>query len=1004
MNDLLTLRSQSTVMHNQARVASALMLLSLSLSICDWAQSAKPADAPSPAATVTDQTKEAIIVERDITKVVFESDGTGTREVTTAFRVLSQAGVQAFAVLTFRYTSANEAVGFDYVRVRKPDGTVIVTPDYNIQDMPADVTRSAPMYSDIHEKQVTVKALGVGDVLEYLVRYRTVKPQVAGQFWFEYSFNKDYIAKDQQLEISVPRDKYVKIACPGFQPQIKDSGDRRIYTWKSSNLERNDTDAQIPKRESPKPSVQITTFRSWEEVGRWYDTLQRTQLTVTPAIQVKANELTKGLTNDEDRIRAIYNFVSTHYHYVSLSFGIGRYQPHPAEDVLENEYGDCKDKHTLLAALLKAAGYEAWPALINAQRKIDPEVPSPGQFNHVITVVSRNSTLIWLDTTAEVAPFGLILANLRDKQALVIPTNKAPSLVKTSADPPFAGSQTFTAEGKLSPDGTLTAHIEQTVRGDNEVYYRLAFRSVSMAQWKGMGWWISYTSGFKGEVTDVTASAPDATDKPFQFAYDYMQKSYGDWGNHRIIGFTPRFSIERYAVLEEEPGEPVWLGAPGEIVYSSKIQLPSGYTPTIPAEVNLNEDFAAYYSSYSFKDGVLTERRRLTIKKSEVTLNSWETYKKFCAAVSDDGDKWIGVIGEDAYSMFQQGYIALQSHDLVKAEAWFRRVLKIDPKYSDAALILSQLLTGEQKYSEGIAVLEKAIDLAPDNSALQYQLGYTYLQNGQREKGLPLLEKVLATETRSNRFNDVAYSLANKNVSLDLAKQYGDKALQQVEVASLRTDTEEEALKNTASLGATWDTLGWIYFRLGKYDRALPFLRAAWLLSQQPVVGDHLAQLYERVGKRQEAVRILRLAFAAGPPGDEWNEIRDHYQRLVGKGAEPGVFTIDRRPDGTFTPSPAEQLSRMRTIKVSTAGAAHEFGTATFSIVFSPGKVENVTYVSGAEGLKSMASRMSTAKFNVEFPDAGPVRMTRRGILSCGSLGCDFVLLLPDRTSVHAAD
>ena len=72
---------------------------------------------------------------------------------------------------------------------------MVVTPDYNIQDMPAEVSRSAPMYSDVHEKHVTVKALGVGDTLEYLVRYRTTKPQVPGQFWFAYNFRKEWLSR-----------------------------------------------------------------------------------------------------------------------------------------------------------------------------------------------------------------------------------------------------------------------------------------------------------------------------------------------------------------------------------------------------------------------------------------------------------------------------------------------------------------------------------------------------------------------------------------------------------------------------------------------------------------------------------------------------------------------------------------------------------------------------------------------------------------------------------------
>src|SRR5262249_50949561 len=149
------------------------------------------------------------------------------------------------------------------------------------------------------------------------------------------------------------------------------------------------------RADQARPTVKMTTFRTWDEVGRWYNELQRPQLAETPKIQAKAAELTKGLNTDDEKIRAIYNFVATRFRYVSLSFGVGRYQPHAAEDVLSNEYGDCKDKHTLLASLLGAAGIEAWPALLNSNGKIDPDVPTPGQFNHVITYIPHGDKPIW---------------------------------------------------------------------------------------------------------------------------------------------------------------------------------------------------------------------------------------------------------------------------------------------------------------------------------------------------------------------------------------------------------------------------------------------------------------------------------------------------------------------------------------------------------------------------------------------------------------------------------
>ncbi len=260
-----------------------------------------------PAAAVQDFSKEAYVLEKLNTRIVVEDDGTNTRERTAEIRILADAGVKAFAVLSFTYTSANEVVDVDYVRVRKPDGTVVKTPDFNIQDMPGEVTRSAPLYSDIHEKHIAVKALAVGDVLEYLVRYRVVKPEVPGHFWFEDSFIKDAIVKEQRVELSVPAAKYVKVSSPDFKPEVHEEGTRRIYIWTHSNLIVPEKDPrELPLRSLPRPSVQVTTFKSWEEVGRWYGELQKEPLQATPDIQKKAAELTKGLKTDDEKIRAIY--------------------------------------------------------------------------------------------------------------------------------------------------------------------------------------------------------------------------------------------------------------------------------------------------------------------------------------------------------------------------------------------------------------------------------------------------------------------------------------------------------------------------------------------------------------------------------------------------------------------------------------------------------------------------------------------------------------------------
>jgi tetratricopeptide (TPR) repeat protein/transglutaminase-like putative cysteine protease len=1049
-----------------------------------------------------DFSKEAFTIERTFTRITAESDGTGTREVTAEVKMLADAGVKAFGVINFTYTSANETVEFDYVRVRKPDGTVVKTPDYNIQDMPGEVTRTAPLYSDIHEKHVAVKGLSVGDVLEYLVRYRVFKPNVPGQFWYEYSFTKNAIAKDERLEVSVPFEKYIKVVSPEFKPEVQQEGTRRVYRWAHANLEVKQKDPdEPPLRIPPNPDVQITTFTSWEEVGRWYGGLQKDPLAVTPAIQAKAAELTKGLKTDDEKIHALYNFVSLKFHYIGLDFGIGRYQPHAADDVLDNGYGDCKDKHTLLASLLKAEGIEAWPVLIHASRKLDADVPSPAQFNHVITVVPRGGQYIWLDTTPEVAPYGLLMLTLRDKQALVIPADKAPMLMTTPQNPPFLMEQEFSMEGKLGGDGTFTGHAEESFRGDAEVLLRIMFRQVPESQWKEVTQRFSYGMSFGGDVSNVKASAPDDLDHPFGLSYDYVRKNYADWDNHQIIPPLPPTGIEvAKNSKDKKPQEPVLLGGLGKVIYRSRVELPEGYLAAAPARCHLTEPYADYSASTVIEDGIMITNRELEIKSNEVALNDWEGLRNFGRAISDDEYNYIrlnatGAATEstagagkkkeedknlDVDDAFREGSDALQRRDYKRAQELFekviaknpaykgahlnlggallaqsqfgdalselhkeeevspddprayqiaaamisyrgsrdaaieewRKLLKVDPQNRTAASVLGQLLYQGGKYSEAVGVLESALKAAPDSPGLLMQLGDAYFKTGQIDKGV--VEMRAAIEQKSDdpmTLNNVAYTLAENKVSLDLARQYAEKAANRLdEKAQGSESSSETGLQVTYELSLVWDTLGWVYFQQGDVKRAENFVGPAWLLGEESVVAEHLGEIYEKEGKTQQAARMYEYALAVSSvptsamgmgttPLDvqkayqtRTDEIRTRYRKLTGK--EVPLAEIRRLPNGEWTQTPAEQLRHSREIKLP--NQAKLSGSAKFIVALKPGKIESAEYDSGDDSLDVVADKLKAAHYPVEFPpDSGAILVLRVNVSCHPASPCIAALVNP---------
>ena len=447
---------------------------------------------------------EAAVVERDEVLYRFNADGTGSRVETAAIRIQSGAALQGFAVLSLPYASGTQELEIVYARVRKPDGTVIATPITDAQDQSAPTTQLAPMYSDMHVKQLPVRSLAVADTLKIQTRLTQKQAEVPGEFWGAETFGVGLVYLDRRIELRVPRSKTVTVYSPKDPPETTESGEDRVYRWKGAQLRPSHAkDDDAPPQDKTAP-ITWTTFPSWEAVGAWYQGLIEGRDAVTPALQAKADEITAGAKTDTHKVRALYEYVSQHNHYIAVDFGVGRYQPHTAIAVLVNQYGDCKDKHILLAALLRAKGSQPSAVLIGAGVEMNEKVPSPAAFNHLITLVDVDGGPVWLDATTEVAPYRVLLPVLRDKQALVVPAKSGqgvPHLAKTPAELPFAAVQRYDGQFELAKDGTTKGNVTVTLRGDDEVLMRYASRQVARAQWDQLGQAYVDNSGFNGKPT-----------------------------------------------------------------------------------------------------------------------------------------------------------------------------------------------------------------------------------------------------------------------------------------------------------------------------------------------------------------------------------------------------------------------------------------------------------------------------------------------------------------------
>ena len=169
------------------------------------------------------------------------------------------------------------------------------------------------------------------------------------------------------------------------------------------------------------PFVQASSFKSYAAIGDAYQVKAKQKTTVTPAIQSIADNLTHGIDDQKQQVRQLYNWVSKNIRYIGSYIGNGGYVPHDSQTIFDNRWGDCKDHVVILEALLAAKGIASSPALIDTDDSyVLPKLPAD-MFNHVITYVP--SLDLYLDSTAQLAPFGTLPSVDMNKQVVLTAMN-----------------------------------------------------------------------------------------------------------------------------------------------------------------------------------------------------------------------------------------------------------------------------------------------------------------------------------------------------------------------------------------------------------------------------------------------------------------------------------------------------------------------------------------------------------------------------------------------------
>lgn len=590
------------------------------------------------------------------TSIRFEADGASRKEVHTRVRINTELGTRQFARLNFDYNRAFETVEIPLARItHSGGGTADILPSA-VTDQPNSVVVDFSAYQDIRRKTIRILGLQPTDILEYRVVTKTTHAPLAPDFYMFHTFAMDAIVTQERFELDLPSSRAVQLRVnPGtaasYEGKAGEGTASRVvrrweYRWSSAEAK-----AKSAQDFSAEPDVALTTFSSWKQLSaRLAEKFEVTE-NIAPEVIAKSNDLTKSAQKSEEKIEAIYDFVSQKIVTVELPTDSNGFRPRPAAEILSSGYATPEDKMVLFSALVRTAKMPAIVALAGAPDSAEKMLPRPSMFTHALVWTGNGGPGFWLDPSMEVAPFRMIGSNLRGRPAfLLLPEDQDNASLSrwltVPVDLPFAASQQVNVHASLAADGQLTAKVHYALRGDNELLLRVAFHQTAKEKWKDLGQLLSISDGFRGQVANVSASDPSNTRQPFSVDYEIVMPKFVDWSKKpvRIPALLPQLGLPDGSVntVGGTAVSAIDLGTPLDVDTRVTLQLPPSTTAHSPTGTSVERDYATFASKYTMEgpnsagNVTLTASRHVHFLLREVPASRITDYRAFVHAVQND--------------------------------------------------------------------------------------------------------------------------------------------------------------------------------------------------------------------------------------------------------------------------------------------------------------------------------------------------------------------------------
>ena len=367
--------------------------------------------------------EDSYIVLFDEGRKEIHEDGSYIYTAHVKYKILKEDALDYLGEKEIDYLSATEKVEIVKALVIKPDGSKIRAK--KIQDV--SPYSGYPSYSDLKTKIITMRDIAVGDVLELEYRIIARHSRMPGETWGTFYFFDSVPMDVSRFVLTAPSATQINIKSENLdiEPVItySEDGATKTYTWERKDCPKVEQEYMMPYVRDFCPYLTYSTIDDWQKIAAWFWDISKDKMSATPQIAEAAGLITASSENKKDKIRALLEYFRDNIRYVSMSFGLNAFEPHPAHEVFENKYGDCKDQAVLLIAMLKSLGIDAYPVLVRYGQKTYPMArvaPSPAEFTHMIVYANIDGQDLWLDPLEEGIDLDEVPYSLTEERLFIV--------------------------------------------------------------------------------------------------------------------------------------------------------------------------------------------------------------------------------------------------------------------------------------------------------------------------------------------------------------------------------------------------------------------------------------------------------------------------------------------------------------------------------------------------------------------------------------------------------